>query len=120
MKPKLKSYTEKANQELHSKLLFARRVDVVLADGLIFAQYNRQLIDQAKTGKKLSFDPGQPVTFWAIFPPSSYGMLLKTKRLQETFDRCFAELQGRGDLAEINKRYVDMHRDTVGDQYLGY
>lgn len=121
IQPKLQSYSEQANQESHSKMLFARRVDVVLADGLIFAEYNRQLTEQAKQGKLLALvDPSQPVTFRAIFPPSPYVMIFKDKAVQATFDRCFKELTGRGVIAAINTRYVEIYRDTVGEQYLGY
>ncbi|HAC29923.1 MAG TPA: amino acid ABC transporter substrate-binding protein, partial [Marinobacter hydrocarbonoclasticus] len=37
------SYSEFADQRIHSRMLFLNRVDVVLADGLIFAEINHRL-----------------------------------------------------------------------------
>ncbi len=44
--PSFADFRERADQLVHSNLLFAGRVDAVLADGLIFAEYNRQLLEK--------------------------------------------------------------------------
>ncbi|MBI1206480.1 MAG: ABC transporter substrate-binding protein [Azospirillum sp.] len=118
--PRFASYQEFADQLTHSKLLFARRIDAVLADGLIFAEYGRQLILRADHGEVLPFDPHQPERFTAIFPPTPYVMAFRDQGLRDDFDRCFATLSRSGRIDAINRAVVSRYRDTVGDQYLGY
>lgn len=113
-------FQEKADQLIHSSLLFAKRVDVVLGDGLIFAEYNRQLQAKAKGGYKLNFDPGQDVIFTAIFPPSPYHVVFRDPALRDDFNRCFGDLTRAGRIDAINKEAVEPYRATVGTQYLGY
>lgn len=109
---------ELADQLIHSNLLFARRVDAVLADGLIFAEYNRRLRERVERGDALPFDPTQDVAFTAIFPPSPYVMAFQDAALRDEFDRCSAELEAGGRAATINREAVEPYRGTVGDQYL--
>lgn len=113
-------FQEKADQLIHSSLLFAKRVDVVLGDGLIFAEYNRQLQDKVKAGDKLNVDPGQDVIFTAIFPPSPYTVVFRDPALRDDFNRCFDALTRKGRIDAINKDAVEPYRATVGTQYLGY
>jgi hypothetical protein len=106
---------ERADQLEHSRLLFAKKVDVVVADGLIVAEYNRRLREATRP---LPFDPAQPVRFRAIFPPSAYHMVFRDKSLQQRFDRCLHTIEQEGRIAAINRRYVERYRDTVDGQYL--
>ncbi|HZH28614.1 MAG TPA: hypothetical protein VEY95_15685 [Azospirillaceae bacterium] len=57
-----------------------------LGDGLIFAEYNRQLAKRAKSGASLPFDPAQPVTFTAIFPPNRFGAGFRDASLKPGFE----------------------------------
>lgn len=116
--PSFGDFRERADQMVHSNLLFAGRVDAVLADGLIFAEYNRQLQDKAKAGGGLPFDPAQPVQFTAIFPPTPYSMVFRDESLRGDFDRCLAELKAAGRIDAIDKAAVARYSATVGDQYL--
>lgn len=118
--PELSRYDENTDQLIHSNLLFAKRADVVISDGLIFAEHNRQLRDNAKAGKKLPFDPHQDVAFNALFPPTPYTLVFKDTRLRDDFNHCFAKLQQAGRIDAILKAAVLPHRKTVGTQYLGY
>ena len=115
--PRLADLRERADQRVHSTMLFARRVDVVLADGLILAEYNRQLEAQRLAGERLSFDPRQEVAFTAIFPPTPYTLVFRDPAFRDRFDRCFGELQAKGRIAEINRKAIEPYRATVGDQY---
>ncbi|MDX1738970.1 MAG: transporter substrate-binding domain-containing protein, partial [Alphaproteobacteria bacterium] len=117
-KSSMKSYTEKSDQLSQSRLLFAGRADAVLGDGLIFAEYNAQLREEAKN-KKLPFDPNQEVSFYAIFDPTPYTMVFRSDDIQKDFDRCYGELKANGTIEAINTKYVDMHRDVVGTEYQG-
>lgn len=111
---------ERADQMVHSNLLFAGRVDAVLADGLIFAEYNRQLRERSATGQHLPFDPNQAVVFTAIFPPSPYTVVFRNERLRDDFNRCLAVLSVTGRIDDIARAAVEPYRDTVGNRYLGY
>ncbi|MCG5241561.1 substrate-binding periplasmic protein [Azospirillum doebereinerae] len=115
--PSFADFRERADQMVHSNLLFAGRVDAVLADGLIFAEYNRQLQEKAKNGG-LPFDPRQDVVFTAIFPPTLYTMMFREAALREEFDRCYADLVKSGRVDAINRDFVSRYYSTVGDRYL--
>jgi len=108
---------EKSDQLAHSKLLFAGRVDVVLSDGLIFAEYNRQL--REKRGE-VDFDPAQEVVFTAIFPPTDYSLMFRKEVPRDNFNRCFGELSKTDAIDKINKAAIEPYRATVGKQYLNY
>lgn len=111
---------ERADQMVHSNLLFAGRVDVVLGDGLIFAEYNRQLRERAGTGQHLPFDANQAVVFTAIFPPSPYTVVFRNERLRDDFNRCLGILSTTGRIDDIARAAVEPYRDAVGNRYLGY
>lgn len=116
--PSFGDFRERADQMVHSNLLFAGRVDAVLADGLIFAEYNRQLQEKAKAAGGLPFDPAQPVQFTAIFPPTAYSMVFRDETLRADFDRCLAEMKAKGRLDAIDREWVGRYSATVGDRYL--
>lgn len=116
--PSFGDFRERADQMVHSNLLFAGRVDAVLADGLIFAEYNRQLQEKVKSAGGLPFDPAQPVQFTAIFPPTPYSMVFRDESLRADFDRCFAELKAKGRIDAIDREWVARYAATVGDRYL--
>ncbi|WP_247894502.1 substrate-binding periplasmic protein [Azospirillum sp. B510] len=116
--PSFGDFRERADQMVHSNLLFAGRVDAVLADGLIFAEYNRQLQEKAKSPGGLPFDPAQPVLFTAIFPPTPYSVVFRDESLRADFDRCFAQLKAKGRIDAIDREWVARYAATVGDRYL--
>ena len=107
---------EVADQEVHSRLLFAGRVDAVLSDGLIFAAFNRRL----REAGDVSFDPDQKVRFTAVVPPTAYRMAFRDAGLRDAFDRCFQKLKAGGRIEAINTEHISRFRETVGKQYLGY
>lgn len=117
---RLADLRERADQMVHSNLLFAGRVDAVLGDGLIFAEYNRQLRERVKAGQPLPFDPGQAVVFTAIFPPTPYTVVFRDERLRDDFNRCLGVLTVTGRIDDIARAAVEPYRDTVGNRYLGY
>ncbi len=111
------SYREITDQIVHSQLLFSGRTDAVIGDGMIFAEYNRQL---ARNSGALSFDPTQPVTFNATFAPSEYAMAFRNPSHAADFNRCFEEISADGTVAAINTKWVEQYRDVLRDQYMGY
>ena len=111
------SYREVTDQMVHSQMLFSGRIDAVVGDGMIFAEYNRQL---ASKGGNLGFDPNQGVRFNATFAPSSYTMAFRNPAHAADFDRCFGEASADGTIQAINAKWADRYRDVLGDQYMGY
>lgn len=111
-------YQELANQRLHSSMLYFRRVDVVLSDGLIFSEINKRLAEDPKFASR--FDMREPILFTPLFDPEPYHMVFRDKNVRDNFDRCFRKLEGQGVIRSINVKYVDKYRDVVGYGYLGY
>lgn len=112
-----KSYKEVADQLGQSRLMYGHRVDAVIGDGMIFAEYARQL---REGGKDLPFDATQEITFQAVFAPSEFAMNFRAPEIAADFDRCYGEAQADGTVARINKEWADRYRETLGTQYLGY
>lgn len=109
-------YREVTDQITQSRTLFGKRVDAIIGDGMLFAEYNSQLRSQ----NGLKFDPNQPVTFKAVFDSSPYAMAFRNAGHAADFDRCFKEIEADGTVAAINKTWVDKYRDSLGNSYLGY
>jgi ABC-type amino acid transport substrate-binding protein len=109
------AYLEIGDQQQHSALLFSRAADVVLADGLIFAEYNRRLAEEPKGA--LPFDPTQPVVFNPIFPRTPYRAAFRNAGLRDRVNACLHQDPVRDRLAAIHREYVSRYRDVVGDRY---
>lgn len=112
------SYSEFADQRIHSRMLFLNRVDVVLADGLIFAEINHRLRADRTYADKA--DLHQKVMFIPIFAPTPYRASFRKKEHRDAFNACFSELEAEGVVRAINVRHIEKYRDTVGYGYLGY
>ncbi|MFN4009510.1 MAG: ABC transporter substrate-binding protein [Pannonibacter sp.] len=110
-------YREMADQITQNKLVFGGRAAAAVGDGMIFAEYSRQLQESKEA---LPFDPNQPVRFNALFEPSPYVMQFRDPAHAADFDRCFKEAEADGTIAKINKAWVDKYRDTLGSSYLNY
>jgi polar amino acid transport system substrate-binding protein len=112
-----KSYREMADQKTQSKLLYGKRVDGILGDGMLFAEFARQL---REGGASSGVDASQSIEFRAIFDPSPYAMSFRDPALAADFDRCFAELDAAGTIAEINTKWTDKYRDALEGNYMSY
>jgi len=110
-------YREVTDQITQSRMLFGKRVDAIVGDGMLFAEYNSQLVSDKDS---LKFDPTQPVSFQALFEPSPYGLVFRDAELAADFDRCFSEMKEDGTVDKINKAWVDKYRATLGSSYLQY
>jgi len=110
-------YREVTDQITQSRMLFGKRVDAIVGDGMLFAEYNSQLVNQKDS---LKFDPTQPVSFQALFEPSPYAIVFRDAELAAAFDRCFSEMKEDGTVDQINKAWVDKYRATLGSSYLQY
>ena len=103
------SYREVGDQLSHSRLLFAGRVDAILGDGMITAEYNRRLAN----GPILAVDASQPTTFSPIFEPTRFAMVFRDPDRAMAFDACLD--QSREAIAAINAAYVERYRDAIGE-----
>ncbi|WP_368184831.1 substrate-binding periplasmic protein [Aestuariibius sp. HNIBRBA575] len=110
-------YREITDQIVHSRLLFSGRIDAVIGDGMIFAEYNRHLAESADDH---GFNPSQATVFNATFAPSNYAMAFRNPAHTADFNRCFAELTADGTIQAINVKWVEQYRDTLGQEYMGY
>ena len=110
-------YRELADQITQNKLVFGGRAAAAVGDGMIFAEYSRQLQESKEA---LPFDPNQPVRFNALFEPSPYVMQFRDPAHAADFDRCFKEAEADGTVAKINRAWVDKYRATLGSSYLNY
>ncbi|WP_299444600.1 transporter substrate-binding domain-containing protein [uncultured Rhodospira sp.] len=106
------AYREVADQITHSRLLFTGRVDVVLGEGMIVAEYNDRL-GQEDT----RIDTAQPATFSPIFAPTPYTLVFRDPALADAFDTCREAVAD--DIAAINATYIDRYRDVIGTAYDG-
>lgn len=89
-------YSEHPNQELQLKMLFARRIDVILLDRRIFNYFRAKL-----AGSGSIIDTSQPVRVATIFPEGTKaGFLFKKAEVRDQFLRGFEKLTEE-NIAEI-------------------
>ncbi len=112
--PQFGDYREVSDQEVQNKLLFGGRVDGILGDGMLFAEYTRQI----RAAGSSSFDANQALEFQGIFAPTPYAMNFRDPALAADFDRCLAEQQANGSIAAINEKWVAKYSDSLGENYL--
>lgn len=115
--PDAASILEIADQRVHSKLLFLKRVDVILADGLIVAEVNRRLLDNDDTSRKSAV--GSSLRFSPIFPPSPYKMVFRNEALAKDFDKCFEGATEGHLIHDINQKYLKPFQHELRHRYLG-
>jgi hypothetical protein len=99
-------YLEESDQRIHSKLLLDNVIDVVLADGKIFSEYNHRL-----TGGRGIPDEA----FARVFCPTHYRMVFRSNDVRAKFDRGLAIITDTGTLAAINAKF---DRGDAGQQAL--
>ncbi|MDI9246564.1 transporter substrate-binding domain-containing protein [Marinobacter sp. CHS3-4] len=116
--PDIASVLEIADQRVHSKLLFLKRVDAILADGLIIAEINRRLANDQQFSP--NFDPHAALRFSPIFPPSPYKMVFRDSLIAEEFDRCYDAARKDGVIADINERHLGPFQHELRHGYLGF
>lgn len=91
-------YREEAQQLGRNRLLYSRRVDLVVGERHIFEYLNREVADQV--------DTSQPLDWFDIFPPTPYQVGFVSAALRDRFDAALARVQARGEDARIRARYI--------------
>ena len=95
--PKLKFYQELANQKLQVKLLFAKRVDVIILDVNIF-KYIRQHLK--------NIDTKQAVTISKVFPKTYYKVGFLDKKVRDKFNIELRKIKKDGTYNKLFKKYI--------------
>ncbi|WP_166263261.1 transporter substrate-binding domain-containing protein [Marinobacter caseinilyticus] len=109
---------EISDQRVHSRLLMLRRVDSILADGLIVAKVNQGIREQ-EGNSRLFLDESQ-LRFAPIFTPSPFKMVFRDPLLAKAFDGCFDEAYKQGIIGDINEKYISPYQHELGFRYLGF
>ncbi|MFD2204013.1 substrate-binding periplasmic protein [Kiloniella antarctica] len=94
-----KLYKEIGDQSSQNKLLFSKRVEVVIADQFIFQWFNRSP-EVLKTIKK-----APEVTYHEIFPPSRFQSVFLRQDVCDSFNIALKELKNSGRYDEIVASY---------------
>lgn len=118
--PGFKSFTMRADRFDQIRLLLSSRVDAILADGLITANFIRILRDRALAGEEPDVNPVRALVFRRIFHSGPQRLYFRDPVVTADFDRCFADLLTDGTVERLAKPYVDRYRDILGDQYPTY
>lgn len=118
--PKFKSFKMRANRFDQIRPLLSGRADVVLADGLITANFIQILRVNAKAGQEPDIDAMRPVVFRRIFAAGPQRLYFRDETIARDFDRCYRKLLEGGEVERITKSYVDRFRGVLGNQYPNY
>lgn len=98
-------YSELADQALQVRMLYSRRVDVVITDRRIFHYWRKQLV---KSPVAQSVNLNQRVVFSAIFPPAPRHVAFREQGLRDLFDRGLSAIRESGLFDELVDRYVSV------------
>ena len=82
------SYSEKAKQEIHSKMLLLGRVDAVISDAVIFFAHTKEL-------KKEKFQM-KDLEFHHLFDKTNFTLYFKDKSLRDKFNSCVVKMHKTG------------------------
>lgn len=109
----MKSYEEMSRQDIHSQMLFTKKIDAVISDGLIFSAHNELLREKHYSNPYYH----QKTKFRAIFPPNPFKIVFKSEKVRDLFNLCYKKLKTNGKLQRIHNRHLEKHEETLGNQY---
>lgn len=92
-------YREEAQQINRNRLLYSGRIDLVVGDPRILRYFNREVAEQV--------DTRQPLTLYALFPPTPYRVGFREARLRDRFNRGLRAIRESGEYLRIEQRYAD-------------
>ena len=92
------AYREEPRQIIRSLLLYAGRVDAVVADERIFNAFNPLIAGQV--------DVAQPITIHRLFAPTPYSVGFVDSAARDRFNTGLAALRASGEYARIVARYA--------------
>jgi polar amino acid transport system substrate-binding protein len=92
-------YREEAQQINRNRLLYSGRIDVVIGDQRIIRYFDREVADQV--------DITQPLTWYALFPPTPYRVGFRLDTQRQRFDEGLRQLRESGEYEQIIERYQE-------------
>ncbi|MDP3848157.1 MAG: ABC transporter substrate-binding protein [Pseudomonas sp.] len=92
-------YREEPWQINRNRLLYAGRIDLVIADRRIFRYFNTLVADQV--------DVSQPITVYPLFPVSSYQVGFRLAAQRDRFNQGLKAIRESGEYQRIEQRYAD-------------
>ena len=94
-------YTEQADQDTQNKMLFNKRVDVVIGDELIFRANTTQFNLKGERA---------PIRTFKLFPASPRHVGFRDPVIRDSFDQALQALKQQGRYAEITRYYYKKYR----------
>jgi polar amino acid transport system substrate-binding protein len=91
-------YREEPRQINRNRLLYARRVDLIIADRRIFRYFNTQVSDQV--------DVSQAVTLYPLFAASPYQMGFRLAAQRDRFNQGLRAIRESGEYQRIEQKYA--------------
>lgn len=91
-------YREEAQQIVRNRLLYAKRIDVVVGDRRIIEYFNQEIGDRQ--------DVRQPLTWYPIFPPTAYQVGFRLEQHRDRFNAALEQIRKNGEYASIEKKYA--------------
>ncbi len=98
------NYEEIADQKLQAKALLTGKVDLIIADKLIF-EFNKSLLINEFTFDKTY---RQKVHYYPLFTPTHYYAAFKSKETADQFNRGFKQVIVNGTVERIFQKYTDL------------
>lgn len=92
-------YREEALQINRNRLLYSRRVEVVVGDPRILRYFNAQVAEQV--------DVRQPLTWYMVLPPTPYSVGFSLDEQRQGFDRGLEKVRASGEYLKIEQHYAD-------------
>ncbi|MGL1936101.1 MAG: transporter substrate-binding domain-containing protein [Fibrobacterales bacterium] len=89
-------YAEKANQKNQVAMFFAKRIDAILMDTLIFNYYRQQLTQ---------YSTEQKITYHDLFESSNFRMAFREEKVRDAFNRGLKKIKKSGRYKAIIRSY---------------
>jgi polar amino acid transport system substrate-binding protein len=91
-------YREEPRQINRNRLLYAGRIDLVIADRRIFRYFNAFVADQV--------DVTQPITLYPLFPVTPYQLGFRLADQRDRFNQGLKAIRESGEYQRIEQRYA--------------
>lgn len=92
-------YREEPRQINRNRLLYAGRIDLVIADRRIFRYFNTLVADQV--------DVSQPISLYPLFPVTPYRLGFRLAAQRDRFNQGLKAIRASGEYQQIEQRYAN-------------
>lgn len=92
-------YREEPRQINRNRLLYAGRVDLIIADRRIFRYFNAQVSDQV--------DVSQAITLYPLFPATRYQLGFRLEAQRDRFNQGLKAIRESGEYQRIEQKYAN-------------